>query len=271
MRYGIEVVPFGPYSDPRAVVRVAVAAEAAGWDAVSMWDHVVFPAGAGDPWVTLSAVATVTERVRLVTAVAPLPRYAPQLLARTVAGLDLLSGGRVNLGVGLGVESDVVPFGGQTDPRVRARMLDEGLDLLVALLSGDLVDHRGACFTAEGVRLLPTPVQHPRVPVWIGGSSTAALRRAARWDGWVIGAVDESGSVTLPPEAVAEHVGRILQERVDDASFDVAVTSISEPGDDTRARAYEEAGATWWFECIYASRGSEADMLERVMAGPPAG
>lgn len=57
MRYGIEVVPVGYYSDPRAVVRVAEAAEAAGWDALSMWDHLVFPYGAGDPWVSLSAVA----------------------------------------------------------------------------------------------------------------------------------------------------------------------------------------------------------------------
>jgi alkanesulfonate monooxygenase SsuD/methylene tetrahydromethanopterin reductase-like flavin-dependent oxidoreductase (luciferase family) len=175
----------------------------------------------------------------------------------------------LNLGVGSGVDFDVVPFGGPTDARVRARMLDEGLDLLMALLSGDEVTHRGSFYTAEGVRVLPTPLQHPRVPVWIGGSSPAALRRAARWDGWIIGAVDEAGTVTLPPEALAEHVARIRQERDDITPFDVVVTSISEPGDASLVRAYEAAGATWWFECIYPLRGSESEMLERVAAGPP--
>jgi alkanesulfonate monooxygenase SsuD/methylene tetrahydromethanopterin reductase-like flavin-dependent oxidoreductase (luciferase family) len=269
VHHGIEVVPLGPYSDPRAVVRLAEAAESAGWDGLSIWDHLVFPYGAGDPWVTLAAVAAVCDRLRLVTAVAALPRYAPQQLARTVAGLDLLSGGRVTLGVGLGVDADVVPFGGPADPRVRARMLDEGLEVLLALLTGDEVTHRGAFFTLEEVRVLPTPVQRPRVPAWIGGSSPGALRRAARWDGWVIGAVDEAGTVTLPPEALADHVTRIRRERGDATPFDVAVTSISEPGDTSGVRAYEDAGATWWFESISPSRGSEAEMLERVAAGPP--
>jgi alkanesulfonate monooxygenase SsuD/methylene tetrahydromethanopterin reductase-like flavin-dependent oxidoreductase (luciferase family) len=269
MRYGIEVVPVGPFSDPRAVVRLGQAAEAAGWDALSTWDHLLFPFGAGDPWVSLAAVAAVTERLRLVTAVAALPRYPPQLLARTVAALDQLSGGRVTLGVGLGIEPDVTPFGGPSDPRVRAGMLDEGLELLEALLTGDEVTHRGAHHTAEGVRLLPTPVQQPRVPVWIGGSSGAALGRAARWDGWIIGAVDETGTVTLPPEALAEHVARITAARTSDAHLDVAVTSVSEPGDATRVEAYAAAGATWWFECIFPLRGSETQMLERIAAGPP--
>lgn len=271
MRYGIEVVPFGPYSDPRAVVRIAEVAEAAGWDALSLWDHLVFPHGAGDPWVTLSAVAAVTDRLRIATAVAALPRYAPQQLARSVAGLDQLSGGRLHLGVGLGVEFDVAPFAGPTDPRVRAQMLDEGLDLLTSLLSGEEVTHRGPTYTAEAVRMLPTPVQRPRVPIWIGGSSPAALRRAARWDGWIIGAVDEAGGVTLRPEVVADHIGSILRERSDDAPFDVAVTSVSDVGDPSRVRAYEAAGATWWFECVFPLRGSEAEMLERVAAGPPVG
>ena len=212
-----------------------------------------------------------SERLRLVTTVTAMPRYPPQQLARTVAALDLLSGGRVTLGAGLGIDSDVAPFGGPMDQQVRAGMLDEGLELLVALLSGRQVAHRGTFYTAEEVRLLPTPVQQPRVPVWIGGSSSAALRRAARWDGWIIGAVDEEGTVTLPPEALAEHVDRILRERDDEAPFDVAVTSISGSGEDEGARAYAAAGATWWFECVYPSRGTEAEMLTRVAAGPPAG
>lgn len=72
MRYGIEVIPFGTYSDPQAVVRLAQAAEVAGWEAIAIWDHLLMPYGAGDPWVTLAAVAQATSRLKLITAVSPL-------------------------------------------------------------------------------------------------------------------------------------------------------------------------------------------------------
>jgi alkanesulfonate monooxygenase SsuD/methylene tetrahydromethanopterin reductase-like flavin-dependent oxidoreductase (luciferase family) len=123
MRYGIEVVPFGAYSDPREVVRLAQAAEAAGWEALALWDHVNFPYEAGDPWVTLAAVAAATRRLKLITAVAPLPRYRPHLLARTLAALDILSEGRMVFGTGLGVAFDLAPFGDPTNAPTLAAAL----------------------------------------------------------------------------------------------------------------------------------------------------
>lgn len=269
MRYGIEVVPFGAYSDPREVVRLAQAAEAAGWEALALWDHVLFPYGAGDPWVTLSAVAAATRRLKLITAVSPLPRYRPHLLARTLAALDILSGGRVIFGTGLGVAFDLAPFGDSTDAPTLAAMLDEGLEVMMGLWEGEPVTHHGRFYHAHGAQLVPTPVQRPRVPIWIGGDSLAALRRAARWDGWVIGTIDEQCQITKPPERVAEQVAVLRQHRASALPFEVAVDGVSPSGDPSLPEAYARAGATWWLEAIFLSRGSAEEMLARVGAGPP--
>jgi alkanesulfonate monooxygenase SsuD/methylene tetrahydromethanopterin reductase-like flavin-dependent oxidoreductase (luciferase family) len=270
MRYGIEVVPFGPYSNPRAVVELAQAAEEAGWEGIWLWDHVVFPYGVGDPWITLAAVAAATTRLKLCTGVSPVPRYRPHLLARMLTSLDRLSDGRVIFGAGAGVDWDFTPFGEPGDAKVRAAMLDEGLTLLNGLLSGEEITHHGVHYTAEAVRLVPSPVQQPRIPVWIGGDSGAALRRAAAWDGWIMGTIDEQCQITNPPEKIASQVAAIRRQRTSNVAFDVAVDGASQPGDNTWPRAYADAGATWWFECIFASRGSHEEMLDRIKAGPPA-
>jgi len=129
MRYGIEVVTLGACAAPRSVVALAQAAEAAGWDGLFVWDHLGFVWGApsADPWVTLAAAAQATRRLRRGTAVTPLPRRRPQVLASTVATLDLLSGGRVIFGAGLGgVPREFTAFGESADARQRAQRLDEG-------------------------------------------------------------------------------------------------------------------------------------------------
>ena len=279
MRFGVEVVPFGPHADPRAVVELAVAAEAAGWEGLWIWDHAHFPGGVGDPWVTLTAVAAATSRLRLVPGVAPLPRYRPHLLARTLTSLDLLSGGRVTLGAGLGVAGDLAPLGDEADGRVRARMTDEALDLIVRMCAGGPVTHDGAHYRAEDVQIAGEPVQRPRLPVWIGGSSRSALRRAARWDGWIVGTIDEAQRVTKSPEQLAEELGYLssVREEIRDTvgdgdaetGFEVAVDGTSPPGGAGLAGEYAEAGATWWFESLFGLRGSHAELLDRVAAGPP--
>jgi alkanesulfonate monooxygenase SsuD/methylene tetrahydromethanopterin reductase-like flavin-dependent oxidoreductase (luciferase family) len=270
MHFGIEVVPFGEYSNAGMVVELAQAAEASGWEAMWIWDHVVFPYGAGDPWITLAAVAAVTKRIKLVTGVAPLPRYRPHLLARTLTALDLLSQGRVIFGTGAGVDFDFAPFGESDNARVRAAMLDEGLELLTKLLSGRETTHRGDHYAAEAVRLVPSPVQQPRIPIWIGGDSNAALRRAAQWDGWIIGTIDEQQTITKSPEQLAKQITTIRQYRSNASPFDVAVDGVSASGDNSAlVREYADAGATWWFEGIFGSRGNHGQMLQRIHAGPP--
>lgn len=273
MRYGIVITNLGDYADPQTAVGLARSAEENGWEGLFVWDHLAFAWGvpSGDPWVILSAIAASTSRLKLGTAVTPLARRRPQVVANALATLDLLSGGRVIFGVGLGgVGEEFSAFGDSAGTRERAAMLDEGLSVLDGLLSGEEVSHHGEHYTVEAVKLAPPPVQRPRIPIWIGGESPAALRRAARWDGWLAPATSPDGTPTMArtPEQIAGMVATIYSRRVTDAPFEVAVDGYTEP-DDRLPHAYEEAGATWWLESIHGMRGGIEEMMARVQAGPP--
>ena len=268
MRYGIEVVPFGQYAEPGPVVELARAAEAAGWDGLCIWDHGHFWGGVGDPWVTLAAAACATDRLRLITDVTPVPRYRPHLLARSVHALDALSEGRFTLGAGLGVQGDLEPQGDYHDDRTRAAMADEALALVVRWCAGETVTHAGEHYVSEGTQVANRATQEPRIPVWIGGWSRPALRRAARWDGWITSAIDETGAVLCPPDALAQSVA-YLGEQGAGAGFDVAVNGTTTAGERGLVPEYADAGATWWFESVFGLRGSHEEMLARVSAGPP--
>jgi probable F420-dependent oxidoreductase len=267
VRYGICLATIGSYSDPRVAVPVAQAAEASGWDAVFVWDHLAFVWGppSTDPWITLAAIAGATERVLLGTAVTPVARRRPQVLANQVASLDVLSGGRVVFGAGLGGSpSEFGKFGEPTDAKVRAAMLDEGLDVLRRLWSGEEVTHRGEHYTVDGVTLKPTPVQE-HLPIWIGGNKPASQRRAARWDGWLPDSAYPPGA-GASPEDVSR--GLTLVRGLRDGSkdnFQVAVLGERGAAD---PRAFEKAGATWWLENVHDQRGPQEAMLKLVEAGP---
>ena len=133
MRFSINIPNFGDFADAATVARVASAAEAAGWDALFLWDHVVHDKRSrrsfGDPWMLLTAAALATTRIKLGPMVTPVPRRRPQQLARQVSTLDNLSDGRVIFGAGLGgpIEDEYGSFGEPTDPRLLAERLDEGL------------------------------------------------------------------------------------------------------------------------------------------------
>jgi probable F420-dependent oxidoreductase len=273
MRYGICAASIGEYAEPGVVVEVAQAAEAAGWDALLIWDHLAYVWGApsADPWVVLAAVAQATTRLRLGTAVTPLPRRRPAVVAGAVATLDRLSGGRVIFGAGLGgVPQEFTAFGEPAEAGDRAAMLDEGLDVVTALWSGQPVRHAGRFYTVDGVTLAPLPVQCPRVPVWIGGTSAPARCRAARWDGWIINGDDEHGTMTVPPARIATHAAAVtaLRPADDNSRFDIAVTGASAGPGDPVPDTYAQAGVTWWLEHIHGRRGSHASMMARVSAGP---
>jgi alkanesulfonate monooxygenase SsuD/methylene tetrahydromethanopterin reductase-like flavin-dependent oxidoreductase (luciferase family) len=273
MHYGIDMVTFGPYADPRNVVEIAQAAEAAGWDGLFVWDHLAFTWGvpSGDPWVILAAVAGTTERIKIGTAVTPVPRHRPHVLANILATLDLLSDGRLIFGAGLGATPEEFSnFGESGDAKVRAVMLDEGLEVIDRLMSGESVTHQGAYYRVENTTLSPLPVQRPRVPIWVGGESPPALRRAAQWDGWVIGGDNMEGEMVKTPAELASQITVIEAYRTaPNSSFDYAITGVSTSMDRPLARAYASSGATWWLETLAPVLGSHEDMLARVNAGPP--
>ena len=261
MKHGLLVANIGTYADPRAFVGLARAAEEAGWDAVLIWDHLAFTWGmpAADPWVSLGAAAVSTERVLLGTGVTPVARRRPQVLAHQLATLAATAPGRVVFGAGLGGgHGEFERFGEDEGDRARAAKLDEGLDVIAALLSGEPVDHRGEHYTVDNVTLKPAP--DPPIPIWIGGMSKKARARAARFDGWFADTASPSEMSTT-----AEQFAGML----DGYEFgDVAVMGYSTPDDDALRAEYEAAGATWWIEQIHDQRGSADEMRARVAAGP---
>jgi alkanesulfonate monooxygenase SsuD/methylene tetrahydromethanopterin reductase-like flavin-dependent oxidoreductase (luciferase family) len=269
----LSVATLGDFGEPGQVIRFAERAEAAGWEALFVWDHLAYAWGvpAGDPWVILGAVAASSRKLLLGTAITPLPRRRLQTLAQSVVTLDRLSEGRVILGVGLGgVAEEYTAFGESGDARERAAMLDEGLPLLDQLLRGERVEHTGKHYTVKGVSLLPLPAQEPRPPIWVGGESRAALRRAARYDGWVFAADDENAAMVKSPEQVTAMVAIIQAARTDKEPFAVAMTGVSAPDERNLVASYAAAGVTWWLESIHGFRGSAREKEERIAAGPPA-
>jgi alkanesulfonate monooxygenase SsuD/methylene tetrahydromethanopterin reductase-like flavin-dependent oxidoreductase (luciferase family) len=226
VKHAINVAPFGELADPRVLAELAIAAEEHGWDGFFVWDHIVHrsPARAiADPWVALAAIACATSRLRIGPMITPLSRRRVQKVARETVTLDLLSSGRLTLGVGIGSarNGEFEPFGEVTDPRERARLLDQGLDDLTRYWAGEFE---------------PVPVQRPRIPVWVAAEwpHRRPVRRAARWDGLF--------PTGMPgPAALAELVSEVRQARPAGDPFDVVVDVA--PGQDVKP--WMLAGATW--------------------------
>jgi alkanesulfonate monooxygenase SsuD/methylene tetrahydromethanopterin reductase-like flavin-dependent oxidoreductase (luciferase family) len=267
MHHAVFAPPFGELADPALMVDLAIAAEESGWDGLFLWDHMWTPpsrpAEVADPWIMLAAIAARTHRIRLGPMVTPLARRRPQKVARETVTLDHLSAGRLVLGVGLGVDTggELGRFGEETDPRRRGDLLDEALEVLLGLWSGEGVDHRGPAFTAAGVRFVPPPVQRPRIPVWGAArrpGAGRALRRAAALDGLfpVDTSLDETAGML---EAVARRRGSL-------GGYDVAV--LAPAGADLDA--VERVGGTWaMWPVAPGQRG--AAVMQTVTSGPPYG
>lgn len=290
MRYGISIPPFADYSNPRTLAALAREAEAAGWDGFFIWDHMLFgPIPVVDPWVALTAIALSTERIRIGPMVTPLPRRRPTKLARETVSLDRLSGGRLVLGVGIGESPwEWEYLGEQPDLRVRGAMLNEGLEVLTGLWSGEPFSFNGRHYRVEGelpdgtrrARFLPPALQSPRIPIWVAGvwPNKPPFRRAARWDG--IFPMKKGGAMPTPDD-LREMVAYVEAQRTSAGPFDVVLagaTPGADPAEDAAIVApYAGAGLTWWVESVDPWRyGWNWDgdwpveaMNERVRRGPP--
>ncbi len=286
MQHAVYLPVFGEFADAALLAALAADAERSGWDGAFTWDHIAmwFDAQAPvvDVTVALAAVAAATERVRFGALVTPLARRRPQKVARETATLDRLSGGRLVVGVGLGQnEHEFEAFGEGAELAERGDRLDEALDLLTALWSGDAIDHRGRHFRAAGT-FTPTPVQRPRIPIWVAGAwpHPRPFRRAARYDG-VVAMLAEPGPFDTPPDVYRDALAFMEPWRPDpDAPFDVTHVHGDPDLDLDRRRArvgpYAEAGVTWWledvapwrWECDPRGPWPVEDMREFIREGP---
>lgn len=258
MRWGLSISLSGDLADPGLLAEVAVAAEAAGWDGVFVWDHLwnrtLVPFA--DPFVTLAAIAMVTERVLIGTMVAALPRRRPQLVAQSTTSIDRLSRGRMVLGLGLGVDSygEYSAFDEPaSDDRARAAALDDGIALLVQMLAGEPVAGAGGRVTTSA------SVQQPRVPIWIAGRTglRAGPRRVRRHalEGLALVGAEEWTPQHL---AVALAAGDLAIGEID-----VALVGGTHPDPE----ALGAAGATWCIREILPG-ATAADALANAHAPP---
>ncbi len=280
MKFAINLPNGRRCGHPRMMAEFARLAETSGWDAVFMEDYIIWQghnaALTYDPWVTLSAMAMSTSTIRLGTMVTPIARRRPWKLAREAVTLDHLSGGRLILGIGVGdteIDTSFTRFGEVTDDRQRAKMVDEALELLTRLWSGRQTSFDGSFHHVHGVRLLPKPVQRPRIPIWIGGvwPSKGPTQRALRWDGACLYKRPSQGDFT--PEDVRELVGLSQARPNADTPFDIVVGHAcwQRMKNNRRENAYvaslARAGATWW--SMYISPDTEKAMRRCIQAGPP--
>jgi len=273
MKYGFVL----PYGDARAAADCAHDAEQAGWDGFFVWE----PIWGVDAWVSLTAAAMRTERIRLGTMITPVSRMRPWKLASETAALDNLSGGRVILSVGLGaIDTGFAEFGEVTDRRTRAEMLDEGLDILTGLWRGQPFEYQGNHYHLRPTTFFPPPppIQRPRIPIWVVGAwpRPKSMARALRYDGLLPARMDDQGRfAALTPGDVRDIRAHVNAQR-GEAPYDIVVEGVT-PGDDRAAAAaavqpWAAAGATWWIEALWGAPGETPDLgrvRQRIQQGPP--
>jgi probable F420-dependent oxidoreductase len=195
----------GSVPDPGHFARVARAAEAAGFDSVWAGDHVSFHEPLLDQTVALTTFAAATERILLGSGVLILPLRPPAIVARAFASLDYVSGGRVILGVGIGGEHprDFEAVG--VPVRERGARTDDAMRALRRLFAQSPASYHGRFSSFDGVSIDPRPVQPGGPPLWVGGRSDAAIRRAATLgDGWM--------PLWISPERYAEGLASLLEQ-----------------------------------------------------------
>ena len=275
----MKFVVSGAFQPPQHLVPLAIAAEEAGFEAISFSDHTVYPEELDipypytpdgrrrydettefpDPWVVAGALASVTTKLRFTTNVFVLPMRNPFLAAKQIATAAALSQNRITLTIGVGwskVEFDLV---GQAFRRRGARA-DEMLDVMRKLWTGETVEHEGEFYRFDRLKLTP-PIPTARIPVWVGGISDRALRRAARNDGWL--------SDLQTSDEIIECIEKVRNYRRElgrGEDFDV-MASASDAAEIGAYRRLEEAGVNHILTMPWAFYHGLTDDLEKKVDG----
>jgi alkanesulfonate monooxygenase SsuD/methylene tetrahydromethanopterin reductase-like flavin-dependent oxidoreductase (luciferase family) len=281
MKYGIYLPTHTPFDRPQIIARLAQDAEQAGWDGVFIWDDITGSEGKdlADPWISLAAAAMITQRVALGALITPLARRRPWKVARETASLDHLSGGRMVFGVGVGSgDEQFDDLGEEPNQRLRGDMVDEGLEILTGLWSGEDFQYEGIHYHLKPTRFRPAPLQQPRIPIWVAGfwPNKRPLKRMARWDG-MFPLFPPEGTPSEQQERLRQTVAAVKALRNDQRPFDVIMTGTTPANTPEQNREYTasfaQAGASWWLEWLEPMRLSDKpwefeQLRERVLAGP---
>ncbi|HEX6291630.1 MAG TPA: LLM class flavin-dependent oxidoreductase [Herpetosiphonaceae bacterium] len=284
MRYAIHLPIISEYSDPRLLSELAHEAEAAGWAGVFVWeslplnpDHV--PA-VTDPWIALAAIALRTSHIKIGPLAIALDHRRPWKVAREIVALDQLSGGRLILGVGLDQSgpTDSAQLGVADEAQARASKLDEVLEIVSGLCSGEPFGYDGEHYQLQEIVFLPRPVQQ-RIPIWaaVDQADAASLRRAARWDGAYYLAEADAPDSTIARPASPDGVRTMLEhidgQRARTAPYDLVISRSLWQEDAATAQeavaALAAAGATWIVQDVlpWELTPDQARML--IRRGPP--
>jgi probable F420-dependent oxidoreductase len=254
MHIGLRLPSNGPNAVAEQIIRIGQLAEKLGFDSLWCNDHIITPANAPtaehygrlyEALVTLAALSTVTERVRLGAGVVVLPLREPALAAKQVAAIDAYSNGRMILGVGVGWEPGEYRFL-NVDYTKRGRRCDEWIGIIRAVWRGTRITVSTETYDIVDGVSEPRPVQPDGPPILVGGDSAAALRRAAQLgDGWIAGSYVSLDTIAdgvkqIRAQAPAGHKGLVYAFRKPTGSF-AEMSSVDQMVDELRA--LQEAGA----------------------------
>lgn len=261
VKFGIAV---GAYSagvpSGRELADFARRAEAVGFDSVQVGDHIQWHAPIIESTVLLATFAAVTTRVRIASDVVILPLRDPVLIAKTVASLDVLSGGRMIFGVGVGGDHPGEYAAMRVPLAERGARANESLEIVRGLWANERFSYAGRHYTVQDVGIAPRPLQ-PSLPIWVGGTSDAALRRAARYgDGWICAFASERKFARL----VGTLRGFLAEEKRPADGFTLGTFLFANVGPDP-ARARVEGAE--YVRRVYHLDG--ADIVERFGAAGP--
>lgn len=269
----------GAFQPPGHLIPLAIAAEEAGFEAISFSDHAVYPEKLDtpypytedgsrrydettefpDPWVVIGALSAVTKRLRFTNNVFVLPMRNPFLAAKSIATAAAMSNDRVTLTIGVGWSKVEFELVGQEFRRRGARA-DEMLEVMQKLWSGEMVEHAGEFYRFERLKLTP-PIPAAPIPVWVGGISDLALKRAARNDGW-LSDLQTTAEILECIEKVRAH----RRELGRDESFEV-MASASDAHDVAGYRRLGEGGVTHVLTMPWAFYHGLTDDLEKKVDG----
>ncbi len=275
MKYGLSLPNGGP--SPIDIIQLAPLTEASGWDGLFLEDYIIWQGHQEvptyDPWVLLTGMAVMTKSIRLGTMVTPLTRRRPWKVASECTTLDLISNGRMILGVGLGDttsgEDSFSIFGEVVDNQTRANMLDECLEIISGIWGPDPFQYNGKFYHVKEVNMLPKPIQKPSIPIWVGGAYPfeGPMRRAARWNG---SCLYKHKVHFLQPEDLRDIKGFIESNRTSDEPYDFILGGCKRWDNEEKQiqymRSMAEAGMTWWMEYIPPNKTSV--MKASIARGP---